>query len=703
MKFDLFSALQSFLEEQQDNLLLWAAVFLGIGSALYFSLSYEPFWGATAAALSGAVVLASATFRKFARDSSSLLSVGGFFISVVILCIFMGFSLAQIRTYFVQSPMVMFETKPVMITAVLDHREDQEGKKGTLLFLKDVAIEKWAGDQTPDQVRLTLKKPTEAQAGDKVQVLAKLTPVSPPVAPGAYDFARHYYFEGIGALGFALSDVRIVEKVPSGFFNLEQIRHSISETIKAMVPEREAGIVSALMTGERAAIHDEDWDALRASGLAHIISISGMHVVMVAAPVFFIVRLLLVLVPAIALRWPVKKIAAGVALLACCLYVGLVVPSVPTTRALLMTGIGLIAIMLDRSPFSLRLVAVSAIAVLVFAPESVWSVSFQMSFAAVTALVAAAEGARPYLTSLYREAGWIKRSVIFIIGTLVTSLIASVATAPYSLFHFQQLASYSVLANAMAVPISGLIIMPMVIVSFLLLPFGFAAESLKLMGIGVSWLLEVARWTENLPGSVLTSSALPQSFVIWMSVAGLSLVLLRGREKALSLVPMCVAILCALMFRLPDALVSDEAKVMAVRRFDHVYISSLRADKFAVETWLKRWNIAEDNVVAFPRQGVLGIARGESLSCDPAACRIEAGGYHLSYGQRAYELKQECLWADVILSDERLPDDFCGQGSRVRIYAHRDFKLNGAVALTFQDEGIEMQSVGQTRGLRPWN
>jgi competence protein ComEC len=174
------------------------------------------------------------------------------------------------------------------------------------------------------------------------------------------------------------------------------------------------------------------------------------------------------MIPYVALRWPVKKIAACVALLACCLYVGLVVPSVPTTRALLMTGIGLIAIMLDRSPFSLRLVAVSAVAVLVFAPESIWSVSFQMSFAAVTALVAAAEGARSYLTSLYREAGWIKRSVIFIIGTLVTSLIASLATAPYSLFHFQQIATYSVVANAMAVPISGLIIMPMVIASFFL-------------------------------------------------------------------------------------------------------------------------------------------------------------------------------------------------------------------------------------------
>lgn len=700
MKFDVFLVFEEFLATQQENLLVWVPIWLGLGSAIYFGLHHQPSFFSTASAVSGCVFFFAAMMRLYQKNYASKYPLILLILSGCLCSLAVGFTAAHIKTDIVHTPMVERETRPVMIEGIINHREDQEGKKGTLIFLSDLKIENWDVDKTPVKIRITVRQKTEIRAGDRVKFLAKLTPLSPPVAPKAYDFARHYYFESIGALGYALSQPQIIERADIGLSNLENLRTSISNHIKTVIPEREAGIVSALMTGERAAIADEDWDALRASGLAHIISISGMHVVMMAVPVFFLVRLFLAMIPSIALRWPIKKIAAGVALIVCCLYVGLVVPSVPTTRALLMTGVGLIAIMLDRSPFSLRLVAFSAILVLVIAPESIWSVSFQMSFAAVTALVAFAEMMRPMVTRLYADAGWFRRGLLFVGGTLLTSTIASVATAPFSLYHFQQMASYSVLANTLAVPISGLMIMPMVIVSFALMPFGLADWALKIMGLGVNWLLDIARWTQDLPGAVITTPALPDLFLSAVSIAGLILILFSGRAKFYAVIPLCVAIFSLMGNNSPDILVSNEAKILAIKAGDEIYVSSLRREKFTLETWLKRWDKPDIQPISFLRQGHIHLDDNQSISCDPAVCRITLNGKRISFGNRPYELKQDCAWADMIISEARLPRNFCGTGQS-KVSGYSDFKRSGAVSIHV-DNNLMIDTVTEHRGFRPW-
>jgi len=702
MKFDVFMAFQDFLISQRNNLLMWASICLGLGSAIYFGLHYEPSGFTTASLVTGCIAFFIFVYRLYLRQENTSLTLAGLILSGLIMFIAIGFTAAQIKTDIAYTPLIQYETRPLMIEGMIDHREDQEGKKGTLLFLSHLKIEKWDKQKTPIKIRITVRQKTDVTAGDTIKVLVKLTPLSPPVAPYSYDFKRHYFFDSIGALGYALSSPEIISPSDKGLLNLETIRKSISNHIQSVVPAREAGIVSALMTGERAAITDEDWDALRASGLAHIISISGLHVAMVAAPVFFLIRLLLSMIPFIALRFPIKKIAAGFALLICCLYVGLVVPSVPTTRALLMTGIALIAIMLDRSPFSLRLVAFSAILVLLISPESIWSVSFQMSFAAVAALVALAEFIRPYLSQIYADAGWIKKGLLFVVGVVLTSTIASIATAPYSLYHFQQVASYSVLANTLSVPISGLMIMPMVIISFALMPFGLADWSLIIMGVGVNWLLDIAKWTAGLSGSVITTSALPQLFLVMLSIAGLTLILATGWFRAFALLPLIIAFISIGMMGYPDILISNEGTVIAIKDDQNVYLSTSRKEKFTTETWLKRWDIKPENVIIFPKQGQIKLGNEDNtISCDPAACRINFMGHHLSIGNRFYDLKKECHWADVIISDIRLPNRFCGD-KNVKIFGYYQFKKTGALALSLSKD-IKIETVEDQIGLRPWN
>jgi competence protein ComEC len=693
-------AIAGTLGAQREALLLWIPVFLGLGSALYFGLDAEPSFAITGGGISSSLTLWVAMFWRFRRRDEPEKWFLPFLLASTLFWTVLGFSAAQLGTYLVKAPILAHETRPVLLEGTVIHREAKEDAKGWLFILDDVAIEKWRPDETPQKVRLTFRTKIEADLGERIRVLAKLHPPSAPVMPMAFDFQRFYFFQGIGALGFSLGEAKILPRPEEEkHFFLERLRTKISEEINRKLPESVAGIVSALMTGERAAIAEEDWQALRFSGLAHIISISGLHVAMVATPFFFLVRLFLSTIPYIALRWPIKKIAALVALLACLLYVALVVPSVPTYRAMLMTGIALLAIMLDRSPFSMRMVAFAAGVVLLVFPESIWSASFQMSFGAVIALVAAADFMRPYWLEWNRKSGIFRRIILYVVGAVSTTLVASLATAPFSAYHFQQVAVYSVLANGLAIPLSSLIIMPMLILSFLLMPFGYADWPLRIMGEGVEWMLMIARGVASLPGAVLNLPAIPFSSLVLFSVAALIAFLFEGRLRRGAVLPLVLALILAGVSSFrdnPDFIVSSEANLVLVRSGDEVALSSARTGKFEAETWLRRLGYGQDfKPLYFPREGQLKIGEAVLVSCDGEACRIETGGKKIVFGKSPYALAADCAWADLVVTPIYFDSPSC---SPEKVYNLRRLKKTGALALV---RG-KITTVEEGRGHRPW-
>ncbi len=593
--------------------------------------------------------------------------------------------------------MVSKETRVVKIEATLSHIEDRGVGKGKQLQLSDLNIEKWEKNKTPKSIRITTrtKMSADISVGDRVSFLAKLTPPSPPIMPGSFDYARHFYFESIGGLGYAVSDIELLKKNESIIPNLDNIRSKVSGTIKSHVTGPTQGIVVALMTGERAAIDENDWQALRASGLAHIISISGLHVAMVAAPVFFCIRLFLSFFPMIALRWNIKKISAFVALIVCTAYVGFVVPSVPTTRALLMTGVALIAIMLDRSPFSLRLVGASAILILIVSPESIWSASFQMSFAAVAAIIACADWTREFWLRQYRESGWIKKSVLYLAGATLTSLIASIATAPFVWYHFQQMATYSVIGNLLAMPLSGLVIMPMLILSYILMPFGLEGPTLQLMAWGVEQLLNVAKFVQSMPLSLMTGPSVTPLFLYLMACAALMILLFKAHWKWTALPLILCAIFLAVNSRQPEILVSESGELVLVQTGEHTaLLSSLRKEKFTAEQWAQHLGI--EQVSSFPKEGSFESENGDKVSCDLSLCRIVIGTLKISYGSSYSALHEDCSWADVIIAPKWLDYNFCRQA---KVLDLGYLRKSGAISIT--REGL-IRRASDERQKRPW-
>jgi competence protein ComEC len=692
------------LGEQKEGAFLWLPVLLGIGAAFYFSLLREPPLFLTGIFLGGVAVLALRLLIWVRKGKKSELLFLLFLVAAALFWIGAGFALAQARTHFLATPMLEREIGPVKLMGRVKALDEKEAGKGWVAVLDQVSLESYRKlpppEKRPNSIRLSGRGEPSFAAGDTVDLLAKLRPASSPLAPGGFDFQRFYYFEGIGANAIALGKVTVRETAQDGFF-LERLRQKIAARIDAVLPPRIAAITTALMTGERAAISEDDWTALRGSGLAHIISISGLHVALFAAPVFFFVRLFLAAIPPLALNYPIKKIAAAVALVSCALYVALVVPSVPTYRALMMTGIALIAIMTDRSPFSLRLLSFAAIVVLVFSPESVWSASFQMSFAAVLALVAVADWMRPYWSEWARHAGFFRKAGLYLGGALLTTCVASLATAPFSSFHFQQIASYSVLGNGLAMPLSGLVIMPMMIAVFLAMPFGLEFYPLQAMGWGIEKMLDVAHEVTALPGSVIETPVWPFSALVALVFAGLFLFLLNGKLRAIAVVPFLLfLVLLAGGEARPVVQVSPSGKLILVRDGDTVILSSRRAEKSVAENWIRQMGLsAETRAEYFPRSGVLTLPEGGKISCDDEACRIEVGGIKLATGDDQYALEQDCKWADVIITPSRFYSRDCPYS---KIYDAGRLARSEGLSIREDGDSLIIQTVREKRGNRLW-
>jgi competence protein ComEC len=463
------------------------------------------------------------------------------------------------------------------------------------------------------------------------------------------------------------------------------------------LPDARGALAAALMTGERGAIPESVIQAMRDSGLAHLLAISGLHMGLVAGLLFFALRALMALVPALALRQPIKKWAAAVAVCGAFAYLCLVGAPVPTQRAFLMVSIVLLAVILDRSALSLRLVAWAAFAVLLIAPESLLSASFQMSFAAVTALVAGYEALGARGRRAVAEHGPAARLALYLGGVALTSVIAIAATAPFAVYHFNRLAWYGLAANLVAVPLTGFWIMPWALLAFALLPFGLEALALTPMGWGLGAVIAVAETIAGLPGAVQPVRALPAAGLLLVVAGGLWLCLWWRPWRLAGPVLILAGLSGAALVTPPDLLASGDGRLLAVRGADGaLWLSSVRRARFTAETWLRRAGLAEAE--AWPRDATA--AAGGALSCDPLGCIYRAKGQVVALALDGRALDEDCRNATVLISLEPLSRRAC-PGPRVLIDRF-DLWRGGSHALWLSPAGPRVETVAAARGRRPW-
>ncbi|MGE5518015.1 MAG: ComEC/Rec2 family competence protein [Bacteroidota bacterium] len=671
---------------ERDRWPLWLPVFLGMGIALYFAASSEPplAWGL--GALGGTLASAWA-----ARKRAALLAA---MLPLVVMAL--GFVAAELRAVQVAAPVLERPSGLVRVTGRVEEVEPLAGG-GQRVTLDQV--ETTVDGASPRRVRIKLKGEQLLQVGNRIAVTALLMPPPQPAAPGAFDFARHAWFLGLGAIGTAQGAAEVLP-APSDDggagigLALNELRRAITRRILDVLPADGTGAVAAaLVAGETGAIPRPVLDDYRDSGLAHILSISGLHMSLAAGLVFFVVRGGLALVPAVALRHPIKKWAAAVALLTTFFYMLLAGSPVPAQRSFLMTGIVLVAVLLDRVALSMRMVAWAAAVVLLLAPEALVGPSFQMSFAAVAALISAYEVLTPRMAAWRAEhPGWLAAGGHYVAGVVLSTLVAGTATAIYGAYHFNRFAVWSVVANALAVPLSGLA-MPFAALGLLLMPLGLDQWAWVPMGWAVSGVNRVANVVAHWPAAAVTLPVLPLWGMGCFTLGGCWLLLWRRRWRLWGLLPMAVGLASMGFDRPPDVLVDGRGYAMGVRTAEGALLVN-RGGRIIRETWSRR--AGPEARERWPKQGR---SRDGRLACDSDGCLYRVDGAVVALVREDGGIDAACAGAGVVVS--AVPIRQACKASAV-VVDRFDLWRRGAHALWLTPTGARVETVAGWQGDRPW-
>ena len=688
-------ALDLILAEQRRFWPVWLAVAFGAGIAVYFALPMEPGWPVGVEAIACSLILAVLLRGRDALWCTAMIACAAA----------AGFSVAQLRTGLVSASMLPVSMERALFVGIVEQIELLPA--GQRVTLRDVDIKDLPRGETPARIRVkTVVSQPELRIRQKVGGVASLAPPAGPAAPGAFDFRRQAFFNELGAIGFGYGRLKILKEPEEASFagylgklsdTISTARAAIAQRIRAQLPDATGAVAIALTVGDQTALRSADLNAMRDSGLAHLLSISGLHIGLAAGLFFFSLRFGLAFIPAIALRYPVKKWAAALAIVAAVLYAGLAGWTPPTQRSLVMWGMVFLAVILDRSAISLQLVAWAAALILLFQPETLLGASFQMSFAAVFALVVVFDRLGPWFAA--RRQAWgegatwdaklfamIGNAMLWLATTIVTSFIAGLATLPFALFHFDRLSSYGVFANAVAVPLTAFWIMPTAALSLLLMPFGLEAWPLQVMGWGCDVLLWVAHWVAGWPGAIAVLPSMPALALTVVAFGLLWLGMARGRWRAFGAAAIAAAILSAWMVPRPDVLVSPSGKLVAFRTPDgDLILSSNRAERLVRETWLRR-----NGQIRFDDIGDLDGSE-TWLRCDEAACD--------------YQGRVRVLLSDAPASCEpalTIVPRAVAVGCSETTIDQADLAARGAHALYLKDDGIEIVDAASFIGKRPW-
>ncbi|WP_292118282.1 ComEC/Rec2 family competence protein [Brevundimonas sp.] len=675
---------------------LWAPVAFGACGAVYFSLRSEPaLWPLLLAAVACVAVWLAARRRGGRRSLTWPL--------MMLACLASGLAAAKLRTEMIAAPIAPALGEPTVIEAWVED-VDGPGQRGARVVVAPVWIRGLAPAQTPVRLRATVRG-EPPRPGEAIRLFAIQNPPPAPASPGAYDFGRNAYFQGLGGVAFALGETRRIDLPPAPWrlrlaMAVNSARYALAERIVARLGERTGGIAAAMTTSHETWISPTDMDLMRDSGLAHILSVSGLHMAIVGGFVFFAVRLGVAAWPWLALRVPGKKVAALAGLTAIGVYLVVSGAPPPAERAAITASIAFLAILLDRQAVTMHGLAVAAFVVLLIQPEAIVTPGFQMSFAATAALVALVEAwprrireiSAPWpIVAVQRFGGWLTAAV-------AASVVAGLATGPFAMQHFNRTAMYGLLANLGTAPVADFILMPALALGAALEPLGLGGPFLAVAGWGVDLMLAIGGWTAGLPGAVRTVASAPDHVLPIAFLGILFVCLWRGRLRWLG-VPLAAAVLIWPRAPTPDLWIGDEGTNAAFHREATAVVVRPGVREFAVDLWSRRRGLAMTD-------------RTEAgWLCDRFSCRPEshdAGPVALWWGRRAPnpdQMETLCRAAPVVSVRAvvgNLPPSCDGR----LVLDGVDFARGGAVEL-WRDASAEEDRwravwTSDVRGDRPW-
>jgi competence protein ComEC len=675
--------IERWLEAERDQLPLWMPVGLGAGIAAWFLLPNVSGWVAfllvaLAVAAAGFVLPLGGRLGRLIAAAGLLAAVG---------CALVWWRAERVGAPVLARPGVFAITGRVLRVEPLPARD--------LVRLRLAPLDT---RELPPVIRVNLPQeavPQGVAPGAVLRLRARLVPPPSAAVPGAYDFARVAWFDGIGATGRGFAPVELVRPATRAGADL---RNRLTAHIQSRVPGSAGGVAAAFVTGDRGAIGAAEDEAMRRAGLAHLLSISGLHVTAVVGATMLLLLRLLALVPALALRVRLPLVAASGAALAAIGYTWLSGAEVPTIRSCVAALLVLAALAMGREAITLRLVATGAFLVLLVLPESLAGPSFQLSFAAVTAIVALHEHPRVRGWFLARDEGLGPRLLRNLGSLLLTGIAVEAVLMPIGLFHFHKAGLYGALANIVAIPLTTFIVMPAEAIALLLDAVALGGPAWWVVEQALGLLLWIAAITAAAPGSVAALPSMPAGAFGLMVAGGLWLALWRTRLRLLGLAPFALGALWALVTPAPDLLVTGDGRHLAVRTPDGgMAILRDRAGDYVRDTLGEGGGVEGD---------LPPLAEQASARCTADACLVDLAAdgrnWRILATRSGYllpvaDLVAACADADIVVSERRLPRGCAPRWLRLDRPA---LAKTGGVAIRF--DPAEVRRVRAAGDRHPW-
>ncbi|MCJ2017493.1 ComEC family competence protein [Methylobacterium sp. E-065] len=675
-------------EAEQRRLFPWLAVAFGAGILLYFGVvDGTPVLAAPL--IGAALALAPVPFLGARPVAMALALAAGF--------AFLGFAAATWRVAQVAAP-ILARTTIGPLTGTIEALDERE--VGARLVIR---VDSFAGlrpEVRPARVRVSFRKTPIPRPGETIAATARLLPPPEAARPGGYDFARDAYFQGIGAVGSLVGAVTVrppTEPPPLRLLlaaMLDEARNVLTRRIAEAEGGQAGAVAAALVTGKRGLIGPASNDALRAAGIYHVVSISGLHMVLAAGVVFWLVRAFLALVPHCALFWPIKKIAAGFAMVGVSGYCAFSGWDIAAERSLIMTLIMLGAILADRPALSMRNLALAALIALAREPEGLLGPSFQMSFGAVAGLIACArliDGRLFVRPGAGRIGRFVGTSLSAVTGTLATTLVAQIATAPFATYHFQTIQPFGLIGNALTLPLVSLVVMPSAVIGCIAYPFALDRPVWWLMGQAVGGMLAISHWIAGFERASVVVPAFGTGALAALTAALLLATLPVSQLRWLALPPVLLGLGLMAQPERHDLYVDRQGWGAAVRGPDSRLAILGSPSGFVLEQWLK----ADGDGRRLDRgSGAAPGGRCDRLGC--TALLPDGRAVALVRDRRAFP--EDCARAAVLITSLAAPPTCTGP----LVIDRRMLAMNGAVALRADGNGFTMRTAHGDGRSAPW-
>lgn len=644
-------------EYDRGAVFLLFTITAGAGAVHYFGLDAEPHWLQ--------LVIPATLFSCLSlllRDTF-IRRIG----LTLILAFIVGMAAAKWETQRHATPMVGGAVSTVLTARIvsMDQEAETNGKAGRWRIVADVlTTEKPHLRYAPQRLRLSTRDlPALAETGSVIKGAVRLRPHGGPVRSGQYDFAFHGFFRDIGGNGFFLG----LPKLTTDFAEESADRHSWGAAFEAMIgqlraliggrimqalPGEEGAVAAALISGQRAGISESTNEALRMAGLAHILSISGLHLALAAGIVMISARGFAGLFPSLSLYYPVKKIAALVSLFSSGFYLAMSGADVAAQRSFIMIAVMLCAVMFDRQALTMRNLAIAAMFSIMLTPHEILGPSFQMSYSATGALIAAfawwkirkKQKLDDTTKKPLKNTGIMHKVKQSLVGTIATSLVAGTASGLYAAFHFNNMAPLGMLGNALALPVISILVMPFAVIGLLMMPFGLEWLPLQVMGKGVELVKWVAHFVADLSPDLIPG-LLPAPVLLLWTAAMLSAMILTSHLRALALVFLVAGGIVLMTTTLPDIVISEDARLVAVRQDGVLYVNRERPTAFTTDNWKKAYSIRQ---VKTPK--AYDAANAEGFSCEQGLCGFDlSNGRVLAYAENEDAAKSACQIGDIVI------------------------------------------------------